>query len=49
MGQLVYFGPTNLTPFSLQGHADGLFGRVDAGRMVMAGHSFGGCSAIVTV
>lgn len=34
---------------SAQGHLDDLLSRVNPGRMVMAGHSFGGCSAIITV
>jgi dienelactone hydrolase len=32
-----------------QGHLDHLLGRVNARRLVMGGHSFGGCSAIITV
>ena len=32
-----------------QEHLDDLLNRVDIRRMVMAGHSFGGCSAIITV
>lgn len=32
-----------------QGHLDDLLSRVNTRRMIMAGHSFGGCSAIITV